>query len=296
MIRPAGPAGRGSAETADHELEADVMRFVAILALCLVAISTLVDDLPAPGPVPADTGPLPAAPDPAPGDAETRVYETMVPASPASPPASAAARAGDAEPITDLPRSIGADPQPAPVAPPARERPAPRSVGPDAAGPRPATPAPRTPTAPPRATPAAPAELPATAPTPAEDSPRAVQRRGFTLRFASDAALLRLVAGGAAQLFVFADDETLQLGLEPSGPAFTPAAGPSQFHVVEATTVPALLREALAVRGLDPGAVVWGVTLPAATRAAIAEMIRANDGGELVIDQRGRVRLEVDDG
>jgi hypothetical protein len=272
------------------------MRFVAILALCLVAISTLVDELPPPGPATADAAPLPVAPDPAPADSEARVFETMVPAPPASPPGSAAARAGGAEPITDLPQSIGAEPQPAAVAPPARERPASRSVGLDAAGSRPATPAPRTPTAPPRATPAAPAELPATAPTPAEDSPRAVQRRGFTLRFASDAALLRLVAGGAAQLFVFAGDETLRLGLEPSGPAFTPAAGPSQFHAVDATTVPALLRDALVAGGFDPGAVVWGVTLPAATRASLAEMIRAHDGGELVIDQRGRVRLEVDDG
>jgi hypothetical protein len=265
------------------------MRFVAILALCLVAISTLVDDLPPPAPAPDDVGPLPVAPDPALGDTETPDFETMVPASPASPPASAAARVGDAEPIIDPRRFIVADRQPAPVAPPVRERPAPRSGGLVANAPRP-------PAVPPRAAPAAPAAPPATAPPPEKNPPRTADARGFTLRFASDAALLRLVAGGAAQLFVFAGDEALRLGLEPSGPAFAPAVGPSQFHAVDATTVPALLREALAARGLDPGAVVWGVTLPAATRASLDEMIRAHDGGELVIDQRGRVRLEVDDG
>ena len=51
MIRLARSAGRVGSDGSDQQLEADVMRFVAIIALCIVAISTLVEDALPPAPV-----------------------------------------------------------------------------------------------------------------------------------------------------------------------------------------------------------------------------------------------------
>jgi hypothetical protein len=132
---------------------------------------------------------------------------------------------------------------------------------------------------------APPAEAPSTEPPP--DEP------GFTLRFASDAALLRLVGRGEAGLYVFDEGATLRLDYGPNGAAFAPAPGPGQYHEIAAATVPRLLRRTLAQRDRRSADVVWGVTLPSSTRAALARLISDHRSGELVIDERGRVRLET---
>jgi hypothetical protein len=297
-MRPVDTPARSYADSADRELEADVMRFVAILALCLVAISTLVDDLPPAPPPAAVITPRPDPAEPAqPAKIEgptsipaARVLRTMVPASPASPPASASARAGDAVPITSAERAAGrpSEPRsPAPVAAPSPEPPPTVSGTPTAPRVRPTS-----------ARTGAPAPSVASAadgpPSPGATDTR--PRRGFTLRFATDAALLRLVARGTAEVFVFDGAETLRLALAAAGPIFSPAPGPSQFHAIDGATVPAVLQEALAARAPLSDEAVWGVTLPADTRRALAGLIRSHDGGALVIDERGRVRLEaVDD-
>jgi hypothetical protein len=103
------------------------------------------------------------------------------------------------------------------------------------------------------------------------------------------------VARGTAEVFVFDGGETLRLALAAAGPNFSPAPGPSEFHAIDGATVPAVLQEALAARASLSDEAVWGVTLPADTRRALARLIRSHDGGELVIDERGRVRLEADD-
>ena len=124
-------------------------------------------------------------------------------------------------------------------------------------------------------------------PDPRPDDP------GFTLRFASDAALLRLVGRGEAGLYVFDGGATLRLDYGPNGAAFAPAPGPGQYHEIAAATVPDLLRRTLARRDRRATDVVWGVTLPPSTRAALARLISDHRAGALVIDERGRVRLET---
>jgi hypothetical protein len=119
------------------------------------------------------------------------------------------------------------------------------------------------------------------------------EQAGFTLRFASDAALLRLVGRGEAGLYVFDGGATLRLDYGPDGAAFAPAPGPGRYHEIAAATVPDLLRRTLARRDRRSTDVVWGVTLPASTRDALARLISNHRSGELVIDGRGRVRLET---
>lgn len=105
-----------------------------------------------------------------------------------------------------------------------------------------------------------------------------------------------MVARGAAEVFVFDGTETLRLSYGAAGPDFHAAPGPGQFHAIAASTVPALLQRVLVLDGRDPAAVVWGVTLPPATRADLARLIGQYEAGELVIDERGGIELEENHG
>lgn len=248
----------------DSELQADVMRFVAIVALCIVAISSIVEDAdrahretqtaelaapprtqslvepPPPSEVPVE--PVVAVPEPA-----KRIDPPMVPAPPVPPPVSATVRTGGVAPIT----------------PPVES-------------------APKT---------AAPVD-PADEPVPTDT---VVPEKGFTLRFESDAALLRLVARGDAALYLFDRDAVLRLAFAQEGPRFQAAPQPGQFHAITPDTVPNVLKDVAAESGHEVDSLVWGVTLPESTTAALAEILRQHDGGLLIIRANGRVYLENKD-
>ncbi|MGD8976995.1 MAG: hypothetical protein PVG91_05265 [Gammaproteobacteria bacterium] len=285
-----------SGDTAETELQADVMRFVAILALCLVAISTLVEqatsrETAAEEIEPATRVAVPG-PQPMPPPAASEPVPVTTPASPTPPPPSST-RVADAgvvtltkEPPTPKRTSPAIPaPRPEPVAV-ARAIPEP-SLSPPIAGaepvpempPIPETPAPESP---------APESSEQTRPQPVPE------QRGFTLRFDSDAAMLRLVSRGEAGVFLIDGGQAWQLGFGDAGARFAQAPPPVRFHAIAADTVPQLLRDAAAQSPGTRGA-VWGVTLPARTSRDLAALLRDNEHGELVIDSRGRVRLEDGD-
>lgn len=279
----------GASDTAEVELQADVMRFVAILALCLVAISTMVEqaasgdsnaaELSTPVPVPSDPVPV------------------TTPVSPTPPPTSST-RVADAGVVT-LPV-----PQSAPASVPRQKNPATQPPRPETLAAAPPSPA-VVPKPLPRATPVT---EPAPEPQPepesnAEPTPVAEagptpgptpEERGFTLRFDSDAAMLRMVSRGEAGVFLIDGRRAWQLGFGDVGAQFAEAPPPSRFHAIAAATVPRLLRDA-ATRSPGIQQAVWGVTLPNHTSRDLAALLRAHDHGELIIDSRGRVRMESGD-
>jgi len=272
----------GASDTAEVELQADVMRFVAILALCLVAISTMVEQ--------AASGDTPAA------ELSTPVPVTT-PVSPTPPPTSST-RVADAGVVT-LPV-----PQSAPAPVPRQKNPATQPPRPETLAAAPPSPA-VVPKPMPRATPVT---EPAPEPQPepesnAEPTPVAEadptpgptpEERGFTLRFDSDAAMLRMVSRGEAGVFLIDGRRAWQLGFGDVGAQFAEAPPPSRFHAIAAATVPRLLRDA-ATRSPGIQQAVWGVTLPNHTSRDLAALLRAHDHGELIIDSRGRVRMESGD-
>jgi len=231
----------GTTAVADAELQADVLRFVAILALCLVAISTLVD------------GTRSAIP-------ESRSAEA-VPA----PVKNGTSASPEATPET-LPAIGGADGSLPTGAP---ERPA------VAAGNSP----------PDRAAEGTPAPV---APPPIAKRPD--PEKGLSLRFATDAALLRMVARGDAQVFVLDGARALALDLS-DGVSFRPADPPPSYYAMSPGTVPVLLRSAQP----GPADVAWGVTLPGRTTTEIDAYLGRYDSGVLVIDTAGGVSLESGD-
>ena len=117
--------------------------------------------------------------------------------------------------------------------------------------------------------------------------------KGFTLRFASSDALEHLVARRTVSLYGMLDKQAWRLALPAGRPGFTPDAFPARYHEMTPETVPADYVQALQqtpgfARGRVP---VWGVGLPAQTQAAIEELTRNLRGGDLVIRSDGKVYL-----
>ncbi|MEN8204446.1 MAG: hypothetical protein ABFS24_00415 [Pseudomonadota bacterium] len=124
-------------------------------------------------------------------------------------------------------------------------------------------------------------------------------KQGFTLRFATDAALDRLVTAGSVSLYGMVDQQAWRLSMDAGRPVVMPVPFPGWFHEMSATTVPEHYIHGLenTVDGIARPLVVWGVQLPVATKAAIAllmqgEQTRGQQGGVLVIRSDGQVVLE----
>ncbi len=233
-----------------EHLETDVMRFMAILAFCLVAIFALVQS------VPEQVAKVPK-----------RVPDTVssVPQRPAEPPPEPAA-----EPAPErVPEPL---PEPAPVSQP--------------------QPAAATPESRPEA-PALPRLAPQPQPEAAPPTPSAEPQPGFSLRFDSDAALVGLVERGEVALYAFAGEQVWRFMIVDDRPAFRSADTPGQIHEMAPDTVPGPVLDALRRSVVLPGGGLrWGVTLPPPTAAALGRVLATNDGGELVIDADGFLRLE----
>jgi hypothetical protein len=123
---------------------------------------------------------------------------------------------------------------------------------------------------------------------PSEPIARSVpEKQGFTLRFASDAALDRLVTAGDVSLYGMVDQQAWRLSMDAGQTVVTQVPFPGWFHEMSAVTVPAHY-----IHSLGQSGAVWGVQLPAVTKTAIASLTRGQQGGVLVIRSSGQVILE----
>jgi hypothetical protein len=120
------------------------------------------------------------------------------------------------------------------------------------------------------------------------------QEQGFTLRFASAGALHRLAAAGTVRVYAMAKPQAWRLSLSGGRPAFAPTAFPKWFHEMAPSTVPPEYIRSLHRLTQAPAAsaTVWGVQLPAATQQNITTLTRGRTGGTLVIRADGQVALE----
>jgi len=116
---------------------------------------------------------------------------------------------------------------------------------------------------------------------------------GYILRFASDEALQTLISGGQVFFYAVAGKKTWQLHLTEGRPAYVTAESPAQVYEMESATVPIDYTTAFEqqVAAFGRTAVTWGVTLPAQTTAAINRLTRGQNGGDLVIMPDGEVIL-----
>jgi len=243
------------------DLQTDVMRFIAILALCLVAIFALVQSIPL----------MPTLPVPPVQQVETKQ---------AAPPVENTHQPAVFEPTTPVaePRAEIKEEEPLVIT-----RPAPKRIPVYRAPPRiieqtvetiedpvPAEPAPQTPAV-----------------------PAPVQSEGFTLRFETDLALTRLVARNEVGLYAITPDKTLRMNVNRGSFGFWPASVPNQFHEMAEGTVPEDVLSALQRSGSAATSdVKWGVTLPNNMRNDLDKFVSQFTGGSLIIGGDGNLRLE----
>lgn len=248
------------------DLQTDIMRFMAILALCLVAIFALVQSIPLAPTAAAEPPPAPAEPvrptEEQPVAAEV-VAERRTPVTERDPESVADVRAEPAAERVD--NVVLTRPQWVSTFQP-RERIEPLQPAPEPVA---ATPVPV-----------------------AESRPAPSEPRGFTLRFESDLALTRLVASGQVGFYAIESGRARRMSVSESRISFWDASTPGSFHEMEASTVPQPVVDALARAGADASAVDWGVTLPGRLSNQLQTLMREHTGGALVIRGSGILKLE----
>lgn len=245
------------------DLQTDIMRFMAILSLCLVAIFALVQSIPLQPAEPVDTNEQAEVTTTDIAAAVPATKEPLESARPAQP-----ATAAQTEPALSLTR-----PKWVPKFVPEKKAPVAATA---IANPTPSLAAP------------VPSEPVAEMPPPVES-----EAEGFTLRFESDAALTRLVAANSIGVYAVGTSRAQRMTVKESRISFWDASVPNTFHEMETATVPAAVIEALGRSGTTANAVSWGVTLPARLKARLDDLMHEHRGGTLVIVSSGDIRWEA---
>lgn len=241
------------------DLQTDVMRFMAILSLCLVAIFALVQSIPL---TPAE--PVLVEPEPAP------IVEERVPTPPPPTPKPLAKPTPKPPPVEKAVTLTRPTWQPK-YTPRAPVKPEPVAI-PEAA------PEPE------------PVEVQQAVAEPAP--PPKPEKTGFTLRFASDTALTRAVAAHQVGVYAIAPDRAMRMTVSESRISFWDASTPNTFHEMDTATVPGPVISALARTGSMTDAVDWGVTLPGKMKTQLDALMQAHQGGSLIIGGSGDIHWE----
>ena len=241
------------------DLQTDIMRFMAILSLCLVAIFALVQSIPLTPAEPVE--PAPAEPQPVVAEAAEPLHVEMKPVMP-EPKATAT--------VPDRQKKTVAEP--APDVSLRRPKWVPQ-FQPTVAKPMDAT-------------------VVADSPPPAEPTPTE-EPEGFVLRFESDAALMRAVAASHVGLYAIEDTRARRMTVSESRVSFWDASTPNTFHEMESATVPGAVIEALSRTGADAGSVSWGVTLPGKLKTRLDALMESHQGGSLIISAGGNIHWEA---
>lgn len=239
------------------ELQTDVMRFMAIISLCLVAIFALVQSIPI-SPVP---------PDPVATEVVTVTQPTevlpKVDASPEQVTEPIVEKVVEVKLTRPTPTRMATPEEPVVMQHPVAARIAP--------------PAPDTSSA------AAPVE----SATPGE---KTTSEEGFILRFETDDALTRLVARQVVGLYAITTEKSQRMNIAGDEISFWPASVPGQFHEMDQSTVPDNVLLAFR-RGNDIEGVKWGVTLPADMSNELNGYLSRERGGSLIIAGNGQISL-----
>ncbi len=250
-----------------EELQTDVMRFMAILAFCLVAIFALVQSIP------------------------------LSPAEPAtveSPPVKAEIVSGPETPDllpSDMANPLHSGPVFDPVTP--KQKPKPKLDAASVTRFAYRSPAPKKPVA--QTVVATPPPEPAPKPKPEPVSePMPEPQKGFTLRFASATALRELVGNNQVRFFALTSSESWRLNEQRGQLYFASSRRPRQMHEMTSATVPAEVLSALNRAGVSQSreSVRWGVVLTDSTSRQLQQILRSHEGGALTILSNGSVKLE----
>jgi len=129
--------------------------------------------------------------------------------------------------------------------------------------------------------------------TPDPEPPGATARQGFILRFASVKALQTLISVEKVKFYAVTGNKAWLLHLTGGRPGYIASRNPPQIYEMEPATVPVEYMTAFKrqVAAFGRRTVTWGVTLPPRTKASIQRLVQGQSGGDLVIMSDGEVVL-----
>ena len=251
-----------------ESLQTDVMRFMAIIGFCLIAILALVKEAaPVTAAVQAQSLPV----EPTVTENTTQTSEVTA----AAPRPAVMERAS--EPVPETAPSATAD---AVVTPRWQEPLAKPAVEITVARP---TPIPK------------PHPVVAAQPPPSRPAPEASEQPGLSLRFASDGDFLRLIAKGDIKVYAYASTSTgsssnTDILMLDGDYQFRTSPAPGKVYELLPDTIPALVVNALRSTGRDSGAFTWAIVLPGRIEAQLGRYLDQVKSGQLVIDRYGEVQ------
>ncbi|MBA1447011.1 MAG: hypothetical protein M3H12_02085 [Chromatiales bacterium] len=117
---------------------------------------------------------------------------------------------------------------------------------------------------------------------------------GFELRFSSDQALKHLVQNKRIQLYALGPKATWKLTFTNGKTAFHVTPSPRRYHEMTLETVPSDVLQAFQQQPITTSGtpVVWGVELPHPLQEKIQQLMQESSSGLLIIDALGHVKLE----
>lgn len=124
---------------------------------------------------------------------------------------------------------------------------------------------------------------------PAQREPPA-KPEGYSLKFASESAFYAQVASGGVKVYARVDGSGW--ALEANGKRMVPSELPGSFREMAQNTIPAALPQLLQRAGGRGDDITWGVVLSESTLRSIRSLMQTSTGGVLKILENGRVELE----
>jgi len=129
---------------------------------------------------------------------------------------------------------------------------------------------------------------PAAAPRPETKAKAVEATSGFTLRFASPEALEALIDRGTIRFFILRKGKARLYRLQGGIPRLSAVPMPVSFHEMAADTVPDKFRSSTEP---VPGDVIWAVALPSSLERRLSQLVRGQNSGVLEIQANGTIRL-----
>jgi hypothetical protein len=135
--------------------------------------------------------------------------------------------------------------------------------------------------------------------TPVNDSaatappPKGFRQPGFVLKFASESTLSELIYKDQVKLLAVVNLQAWQLRLHKQHPGFHKIPMPDKYYEMLPETLPAAYRQAFYADIDQTGntGTVWAVQIPLSTEQQVQRMLKTTDNGELIIQADGSVSL-----
>lgn len=120
-------------------------------------------------------------------------------------------------------------------------------------------------------------------------------KQGFALKFASEETLSKLIRSNQVKLLAMAGHQAWQLRLHQGNPAFHKTSMPARYYEMLPTTLPAQYRRAFFVSSdrVNVTDLVWAVQIPTVMEQQIQNLLLTDSGGELIILSNGSVSLQA---